>query len=335
MFVALFLCFFSHALFGEESYILCIDGGGSKTILQVLDQAGRFVPLTKDSIVNEKMIAPGSNINVIGREGVQTVLHDLFGNVTLNQGAVVLRDILPRCRLVAGMPGVGLPKNKQTVISLFEEWGLQRDQICVMSDAELALQLIDTEGIVLISGTGSICFGKKNQGLYRVGGLGRILGDEGSGYQIGLSALKAALAHEYGWGIPTTLTSSLKEFFHVTELKNIIPSITLGEVDPATIANCVPFVFQQAQEHDAVAAEIINRAAHDLGTLVATQVQLSYLTNCELHIWGDIFKTPSADRFIQRIMNSALAICKEHCIEVVNHAHDNAAVLYALKYLLH
>ncbi|WP_443110729.1 BadF/BadG/BcrA/BcrD ATPase family protein [Caloramator sp. mosi_1] len=46
------------------------------------------------------------------------------------------------------------------------------------------------DGIITISGTGSISVGKKENEIMRAGGWGHILGDEGSGYHISLKALK-------------------------------------------------------------------------------------------------------------------------------------------------
>lgn len=332
-FIFLFLCFVSSSIFGEASYILCIDGGGSKTSLQMLDQKGQLTSFFKNNISTEKLETTGSNINTVGREGVKAVLKSLFENVQIGKEGANLVDILPHCRIIAGMAGVGLPKNKESVVALFEEYGISKERILVMSDAELALQLIDDQGIILISGTGSICFSKMNLTHFRVGGLGRILGDEGSGYQIGLQALKAALAEEYGWGTSTSLTPALKEFFNVAELKSLIPQINLGEMPPSKIASCAPLVFKEAREKDSAAEEIITRAASDLGNLLATQLKISNLSDCEVHLWGGIFKNPDADAFIQKIINTA-NVGDEKKLKIINKSHDNVAVLYASKRLL-
>src|SRR5205085_2541267 len=126
--------------------------------------------------------------------------------------------------------------------------GVNKERLQVLTDAELALRLLKGNGMVLISGTGSICFAEKNGVRQRVGGLGRILGDEGSGYQIGLQAIRAALAEEFGYGPPTSLTPALKAFFEVTEMKTLFPQINSLEMSSATIASVSPLVFEKAIE---------------------------------------------------------------------------------------
>ena len=48
--------------------------------------------------------------------------------------------------------------------------------------------------VLVLSGTGSCCFGRTPAGkTAKVGGWGHILGDKGSGFEIGLRALKAVV----------------------------------------------------------------------------------------------------------------------------------------------
>ena len=196
----------------------------------------------------------------------------------------------------------------------------------------MALQLINGEGIILIASTGSICLGKKDDKLVRVGGLGRILGDEGSGYQIGLLALKASIAEEYGWGTPTTLTPALKELFQVTELKTLIPKINRVEIPASQIAACAPIVFSHAFElEDQVAAEIIELAADHLGYLLRTMLQKSQLSNCEVHLWGGIFKNIHSEAFIQKILERTPS---DRNITIINRSLDNAAILNTAQKIL-
>lgn len=66
-------------------------------------------------------------------------------------------------------------------------------KLTVVSDVELAHWMVfgQSSGIILVAGTGSICLGRKNNGPYvRAGGLGPILGDDGSGFWIGREVVK-------------------------------------------------------------------------------------------------------------------------------------------------
>ncbi|MCB1084437.1 MAG: hypothetical protein KDK61_09015, partial [Simkania sp.] len=152
----------SLSLYGEEGYLFCIEGGGSKTILQVVNQEGQILTLIKNGVKNDRIETSGSNINSIGSEGVRQVLNSLLDEVFLLEGnrEIDLRTLLPYSHLIAGMAGAGLPQNKQSIISLIQERGMSSNRVLVMSDAEMALQLVGGEGIILIAGTGSICFGK-------------------------------------------------------------------------------------------------------------------------------------------------------------------------------
>ena len=327
----LFVCFFflSFTLYGTPHYTLCIDGGGSKTILQAIDETGRFVSLFKEGVKSDCVVAGGSNINVIGVDGVRAVFQALFDETQIGEERTHLKSILSECACIAGMAGVGLAKNKEAVLSLIQEWGVL-DPL-VFSDAELALQLVEDKGIVLIAGTGSICFGKHDGQVFRVGGLGRILGDEGSGYQIGLQGIKGVLAEEYGWGTATALTPALREFFNVTEMRSLIPSINSGEMPHSKIASCAPLIFRRAWEGDSMARVIIHRAADDLSHLLIQMLRISQLSDCKVHLWGGVFKSKYIETFIEEIMQHSDA-SRLH-LTFVNHAHANPAILYALKYL--
>ena len=327
----LFVCLTSLSLYGDSGYLLCIEGGGSKTILQVMNQEGQIISLMKNGIKNDKIETSGSNINLVGLEGVRQVLHSLFEGVFLleENREIDLKSLIPHSRIIAGMAGAGLLQNKQSLISLIQESGISNDHVLVMSDAEMALQLINSEGIILIAGTGSICLGKRDETLFRVGGLGRILGDEGSGYQIGLQALKAALAEEYGWGASTSLTPALKELFQVSDLKTLIPKINLGEMPPSKIASSAPLVFSNSWEQDEVAKEIIDRAANDLSYLLTTMVNISSLSDCEIHLWGGIFKNTHSEAFIQKVRERLPEAYRN--LKMINKSQDNPAILFAKK----
>lgn len=76
--------------------------------------------------------------------------------------------------------------------------GLAR-RVLVLSDAQIALlgALGIRPGVLLLSGTGSIAIGRDAKGRWvRAGGLGPLLGDEGSGFWLGREWLRATTRGE-------------------------------------------------------------------------------------------------------------------------------------------
>jgi N-acetylglucosamine kinase-like BadF-type ATPase len=229
------------------------------------------------------------------------------------------------------MAGAGSAENKDTLISLLQKIGFDRNKIIVTHDGQIAIDLIEKKGIILIAGTGSICMAKKDSTMYRVGGLGKVLGDEGSGFTIGKKAIKATLEEEQGWGERTDLSPALKKFFDVKSLLKLAGPITQGAITSAHIASTAPIVFDRAQAHDAVAVRIINQAAQELSEMLAHIIALSDLSHCPIYLYGGIFKSSSSDAFIKKIMEHPKL--KNKNLIAINNASSNAALLYARQWV--
>jgi glucosamine kinase len=90
----------------------------------------------------------------------------------------------PAHSLCAGLAGVGNAAEREMVESALAREGVARN-VCVRSDGETALHgaLGGEAGLLLVAGTGSIAYGRSEDGrVERCGGWGMVTGDEGSGY---------------------------------------------------------------------------------------------------------------------------------------------------------
>ena len=153
-------------------------------------------------------------------------------------------------------------------------------RILVVNDALIALQagIGDGPGIVIVSGTGSIAYGRNAAGeAARAGGWGYVLGDEGSGYWIGRLALRAVVRHADGRGRATSLTPRLLGHFGVSRATELIQKVYHEELGPRAIAALAVHVQEARDEHDLVATAILNQAIDELivaATAVMTRLEL-------------------------------------------------------------
>lgn len=243
----------------QKRYVLGIDGGGTKTDAILVSPDG--------SLVTEEHAGP-TNLQIVGTNQAATTIIKLIqdcckkaGNSTSYIQSIVL-----------GLAGAGRSIDKSTLLeelaSIASQYNLHLPNIIIETDARIALEaaFASSFGIVLIAGTGSIALGKGEDGkLYRAGGWGRILGDDGSGYAVALKALNAAIRSFEGRGDKTVLNNLALEHFKVTLLDDLVTKIYRENVD---VASFVPKVFQAEQEFDHVAHNILFSQANELAELV-------------------------------------------------------------------
>ena len=233
-----------------------IDGGGTKTRAVVATEDGRLIAdLTVD----------GCNINRFGWEKAQQVLDELFEQI---------HSALPADTAVAaiylGMAGVDREPDRLRM----QEWVQSKwldSASRVEHDAMPALVAGSGGGggIVLIAGTGSIAFGIDPSGReQRVGGWGYLIGDEGSGYDIGRKALQAVMKSHDGRLPQTLLTALLLERYGVELPSGLIPVAYSDTFSKEQMAEVTRYVFQAASAGDEVALGLLNGAADDLSELV-------------------------------------------------------------------
>jgi N-acetylglucosamine kinase-like BadF-type ATPase len=119
--------------------------------------------------------------------------------------------------------------------------------------------------VVIISGTGSIAYGRNGAGeAARSGGWGYVLGDEGSGYWIGRAALRAVLREADHRGPRTMLTPMLLQHFAIPQPQGLIYEVYHGNLKPAAIGALATCVQQAFEKRDEVAVGILQAAAREL-----------------------------------------------------------------------
>jgi len=235
------------------------DGGGTRTRVALADGGGLEYARAEGPPTLVDPSEPNATIGVIV---------DLCREVAARGGAD-----LPVAGLWAGIAGAGTEPTRGVVEAALRSAGLS-SRTAVGADAEATFHdaFPTGPGILLISGTGSIALGRgADDSRLRVGGWGVHLGDEGSGYQIGKSALRAIARGEDGRGSPTALTDLVLEALGVTVPSGLIKWMATAR--KADVASLVPLICRAADAADQAAATVIETAVDDLVEHVRTLVR--------------------------------------------------------------
>jgi N-acetylglucosamine kinase-like BadF-type ATPase len=163
----------------------------------------------------------------------------------------------------------------------------------VTHDAKAALYAGNAAGcgVVLISGTGSIAYGRNDQGAEaRCGGWGYLVGDEGSAVWIGQEGLRAASYDHDGRGSPTRITGHLFEDLGVTDFNGLLP-LLYGRPHPSpAILASTRAVARAFSEHDGIAVNIVQRGARLLAGMAATVAHTLLLDGGPVYLAGGAFE---------------------------------------------
>ncbi len=235
---------------------LGIDGGGSKTACVIAD----------DALVLATATAGGSSIVRLGESVARANLHAAV------EEACAIAGIRPVDidAAVIGVAGAGSVSEYATAIRrILAEIGVR--DVEVVGDNVIALEAAFSglPGVVIISGTGSIAFGRNHRGeTARAGGYGFAISDEGSGHWIGRNIVAAAM-HAYDAGDPALL-DAIATTWKVSGLDELVRK---SNSDPhPDFAQLFPMTVELAARGHAVAQSVLHEAGHELAGLVAAVI---------------------------------------------------------------
>jgi len=187
----------------SEGFYVGVDGGGTKTIVSVCH---------KDGTLLGEGHAGCTNWNSVGNTAAFQNLQDAIQSAVNNAG-IQKEQVTGIC---LGVAGVGRPEDKAKLQEWVKQILPQEPLLMRLSnDAEAACASGtggSLQGICTISGTGTICMAFNNgKECARAAGWGALLGDQGSGFDIGINALRAVTnASDRGEKTPL-LEATLKE----------------------------------------------------------------------------------------------------------------------------
>lgn len=251
-----------------------IDGGGTRSRLCVFDlETGKeLVRLT------------GGTTNIYSAPP-QTV----FANIEalLKAGGYPLEQFEKGC---LGSAGLSRP-NEQKLYGDFFDRLLPNCATYLRNDGEILLvgALESMEGYSLISGTGSLALARAADGTTaRAGGLGYMLGDEGSALWIAWEGIKRSIRSAERRDLPTGLLPLFIKHFSLKGADDFV-ALMHHRFQKSEIAAAAQIVLDHAQT-DPLAADIAGQAVNELFLLLESVVGQMPLTNPRAALSGGVIE---------------------------------------------
>ena len=208
----------------------------------------------QDGEVTKTEFGP-ANIRLIGKKQISQLLRKIA-------------ETFPNPKVIAiGMAGVRTCVDQQNLHKVIKKTWPNTELIHTTNDLETALEADSNRKqisrVLVLSGTGSCCYGKSKKGsTSKIGGWGHILGDKSSGYEIGLRALKACVFYLDRDDTWSTLGQRILCRLQLNSPDQLIDWV--AKANKPEIADLAKEVFMAWLKHDQIAIDIINAAASTL-----------------------------------------------------------------------
>ncbi len=267
-----------------------IDGGGTRSRLCVFDwKTGRELGRFSGGSTNQYSV------------GLQAALANI--EILLRSSGVPLESLAGGCLGSAGLSRAGERKPYED----FFQTLLPGCPVYLCNDGEILLAggLQSPQGYSLIGGTGSLALGRSADGrLVRAGGLGYMLGDEGSALWIGWQAINRSLRSREGRDLQTDLLPLLTAHFHLAQPEDFV-AMMHQRFDKATIASAARLVLERA-DTDLLAGDISAQAVKELTLLLGSVLRRLPLENPRAVLSGGIIEnSPWMQRHLLQSLRDA------------------------------
>lgn len=245
----------------NQTVFLGVDGGGSKTRAVAVDAQGQEVG---------RGTAGSSNYRAVG---IEIASHELLKAIH----AAVPDNVRVKEAFI-GLAGVDVAFDHAAWRPLIAPIATQ---VHLSNDAELLLSAFPTgNAIALIAGTGSIAYARTADGkALRSGGWGHILGDEGSGYDLGIRALRSVMKSMDGRCEPTLLLDIVLRHWQLHNIDELVDFIYGNTCTKAEIASIAEFVFVAAAQNDGAAESIVADTVSELAANIIALIKRGHLVD--------------------------------------------------------
>lgn len=237
-----------------------VEGGASHSQLIVVDSKGKSL---------YSAIGKSSNHWILGLSQAAANLVELLRDAKIHLG---MKSDEPFLCVGLALSGAETEDFNQKLRAELEKH--MKENYFIASDTAGTIATgCKNGGMCLISGTGTNCFLLNPDGKgYKCGGWGHILGDEGSGYTIAITAIRTIFRVldnfiPLGQEAPSIdlLKDELQAFFQLKHVQDDMLPIAYTNFEKSKIAAFCVKVAEAAKKGDVLSKQIFTKAGSDLG----------------------------------------------------------------------
>ncbi|KKC48510.1 ATPase [Paenibacillus sp. D9] len=296
------------------SYVAGLDGGGTKTAVAVADERGEVI---------HSFPAGPLNYNGHDEQRVEASIREICRGLETACGS--LAAVTDLCIGAAGVSNPSAGGRLQAALRA----GGYGGALTLAGDHETALAGAHgrLHGIVLIAGTGSICYGRSVGGAaHRAGGFGHLIDDEGSGYSIGRGMLSSVVRAADGRIGPTALTELVYGALGIGSVPELIGYVYAPGRSKAEIAALAPLLGEACDASDEAALRLAADSGAALASLVPAVATALGMEDGELALLGSVLERSS---YVREAFRSELSVRlpRLRCVEPKRDAAYGAVLL--------
>ena len=258
-------------------YIIGFDCGATKSEFAAADLSGKI-------LLREE--GGPANFLVIGVERASTNVVSLVKKCSVKLNSPEFEII------VIGAAGAGRKEDAEKLRKILaiklKAKKIVANSIKVIGDHEIALKAAfpNSPGCILIAGTGSIIYGKDSKNkIHRIGGFGKMIGDEGSGHSIGRKGLQAVSKHFDGRNKNTKILELLDKKHRINSSDELIKKVYKENFDVASVAE---IVLTAAAKKDRTALRILDEESDELIDHIKAILQKMRMKKIKISIAGSL-----------------------------------------------
>jgi glucosamine kinase len=274
----------------KEKVFIGVDGGGTYTAAIAITEKGHIIG---------KSLGEQTNFYTSNMDTAKANMKETIDRL-LEQYCISDYECIS-----IGMSSLDYEPDRDFVDS-FASGIFPAEKVEMHSDVYMALMgmTLGKPGIMIVSGTGSIAIAMDQVGkVHILGGWGYLLRDEGSGYDIALQGIDAALKSAEGLGEKTILEQKVLEFFKADTHRGLIDIFYNPPLSTSRIAGFGKVVIETAEQGDKVAISIIDQAVKTLVGYACRLVDKVGSEDCIIGMYGSVLhKNPRiSNAFIEQV----------------------------------